>query len=224
MPAKKKSDIGQFAASDLPSVSSDIISEIIAEHEEQKEPGGIVSAPITETVDAFIDIPDEKKKHPKNFIVLFLVFMVGTFIGAGLIFVYLTKFSKTKSFVANKQSQSAEVNISPIPTQEVIETPVDLEKYSIEVLNGSGTSGLAGKLKTNLETEGFNVLSSGNATNSSFIETIIRSKANVDKSFIEKLKSVLAKSFVVTETPDLTDTEKADVIVIIGSKSPQASE
>lgn len=209
---------------ETPAVHSDIISEIIAEHEEQKDPNEIVPVPIIETENTTVNIPVEEKKRPKNFIMLFLVFVIGTFIGAGLIFVYLTRFSKTKSNVPNEQDSSAEVSVSPIPTQETTKAPVDLKKYSIEVLNGSGTSGLAGNLKTTLETEGFNVLSSGNATNSSFIETVIRSKTNVDQSFVEKLKSILDKSFVVTETPDLLDTEKSDVVIIIGSKTPQTFE
>lgn len=211
----------------MPVAHPDIISDIIAEHEAQKESGEITATPIIEQQESTVELPENEKKHSPKFIVIFLVFILGALIGSGIAYVYLTKFSKPKPIVSNGQKPSAETDISPSPTsptQAVTEAPKNLKKYSIAVLNGSKKSGLAGNLKTALESEGFNVLSAGNATSSSFIETVIRAKTNVDKLFLEKLKSSLEKSFVVKEASDLKDFEKADVIITIGSKIPQTED
>lgn len=126
-------------------------------------------------------------------------------------------------FVYKNSTKSEKVNVVTLsPTPTTMPTPtitVDLSKYPIEILNGSGVDGEAGREKANLEQEGFTVASVGNADNSDYTKTIIQAKATVSQAFLDKLKSVLEKSFVVGEGEELSEDEDSDVIVIIGSET-----
>lgn len=112
--------------------------------------------------------------------------------------------------------------VSPSPTPTITPEPtkaaVDLTKYEIEIQNGSEVAGEAGRQQTNLETEGFKISSIGNANNSDYTDTIIKAKKEVEKAFLDKLKSVLEKTFTVGEIETLPDTSLSPVVVILGIK------
>lgn len=154
-----------------------------------------------------------QKSPTVRILLLVVVFIAGAIIG-----------SLTMYFVVIKPSGKALFGEKPVPTvtpTQVLtptEEPIDLGKYSIKVLNGSKIKGEAAKLKTNLEADGFKVLSAGNATSSAFAETTVRVKKNTDNTFLEKLKSFLAKSYVLAEIQELDGSEKTDVVIILGSK------
>ena len=58
----------------------------------------------------------------------------------------------------------------------------------------------------------------GNADNSDYEETIIQAKKNVDKVFLDKLKTALKESFVVADVEKLDEDAETDLVIIIGSK------
>ncbi|MBI2031369.1 MAG: LytR C-terminal domain-containing protein [Candidatus Levybacteria bacterium] len=114
----------------------------------------------------------------------------------------------------DESSQKVEVKPTAAPTEE----PVDLTKYSIKVLNGSEIPGEASKLKDSLEEAGFKVSSIGNASESSFLKTVIMVKADVDEAFLEKLKDELLKSYELSDTEELEDSAEDDIEIIIGTE------
>lgn len=111
-------------------------------------------------------------------------------------------------------SQKTKISPTPIPT----EVPVDLTKYSIRVLNGSEIEGEASKLKDALETEGFTVSSIGNASESSFLKTVIRTKTEVDEEYLEKLKTFLLKTYELEDVEELEESADDDIEIIIGAE------
>lgn len=113
------------------------------------------------------------------------------------------------------------VTLTPTPTiaPKPTNAEVDLSKYEIEILNGSEVMGEAGRQQSNLEAEGFTISTVGNADESNYTETIIQAKKEVDKDFLDKLKSVLEKSFVVGEVEELPQDADSGVIIIIGSQT-----
>lgn len=109
------------------------------------------------------------------------------------------------------------------PTPEVAETPTptpvpqeSAETYSISVLNGSGISGEAGRVKTLLEGEGLKVETVGNADASDFEETEISVGSNVAKSFTTKLTDILEKNYTVVMGDEASG--KDDVVITVGKK------
>lgn len=159
---------------------------------------------------------EEEKVPPyapakKNFMWPILSIFIIALLLMGGIFIYRNNMKSEKVNV---------VTISPTPTVMTEPTKaIDLSKYEIQILNGSEVEGEAGRQRTNLEGEGFTVSFVGNAAESNYTETIIQAKKEADKAFLDKLKSVLEKSFVVGETEELPQDDDSDVIIIIGSES-----
>lgn len=119
---------------------------------------------------------------------------------------------------------------APAPTPMVSEAPaattapsaspsavVDLSKYPINVLNGSGITGEAGKLKTSLTTAGFNVSGTGNATSTGFTKTVIKAKADVPAAFLIKLAETLKKTYELDVNQTLATSSTDTVQIVIGS-------
>ena len=95
---------------------------------------------------------------------------------------------------------------------------VNLSKYKIKVLNGSGISGEASRVKALLEKAGFTVSSTGNATNYNYIKSVIQAKSEVEKEFINKLTEALSENYQVDAKAEPVNTSSPDeVVVIIGS-------
>ena len=112
-----------------------------------------------------------------------------------------------------------EVTVTPTPVVTVEPTKApDLTKYEVQILNGSDVAGEASNQKASLEGEGFTVASIGNADNSDYTDTIIKTKAEVDKAFIAKLKSVFEGSFTAVQTESLSEDSSVPVVVILGTK------
>lgn len=149
----------------------------------------------------------------KNFMwPILLIFVVTIAILIG-IFVYRQGIFKGEKVNVASLSPTPTIAITPEPAKTI-----DLTQYEIEILNGSGVDGEAGRQRVNLEAEGFTVSSVGNAGNSDYTDTIIQAKAEVDKDFVVKLKSVLSNSFTVGESEILPDDSSVPVVVIIGTK------
>ena len=143
-----------------------------------------------------------------------------------ILFIFIIAMVLLAGVFAYKQGifKKGEVNVVTLtPTPAITIEPtktikVDLTKYEIEILNGSEVDGEASRQKTDLEKEGFTISSIGNADISDYTDTIIKAKAEVDKNFIAKLKSVLNNTFTVGETESLSEDSSVPVVIILGVK------
>lgn len=176
-------------------------------------PSAASSDPLTEFKEKMIEEEQPSSFDPtkKNFMWPILFIFIIALLLLGGIFVYK---NNTKGEKVNVVTLSPTPTIMPQPTKAI-----DLSKYPIKILNGSGVAGEASRQKTNLEAEGFTVASVGNADNSDHTGTIIQAKKEVDKAYLNKLKSVLEKSFVVGEVEELSEDSDSNVIIIIGSET-----
>jgi len=101
---------------------------------------------------------------------------------------------------------------SPSPTPE----EVAVDEYPIEILNGSGIAGEAGRAQTLLEDSDYIIDSIGNAEKYDYDQTVIQAGADVPKSWIDALKTVLEEKYDVKARVEEIDDAEA-VVVIIGS-------
>lgn len=147
-----------------------------------------------------------KKNHllPIIFIVLMGIAVLG-----GL-FIY------RQNFTSKVEEKINEVSLSPSPIVKPTIKPLDLSKFEIEILNGSGIEGEASSQRSDLEEMGFTISSIGNADNSDYTKTVIQAKKGIDKAFLDKLKVTLEKSYEVM-TEELDADAETDIVVIIGS-------
>lgn len=96
-------------------------------------------------------------------------------------------------------------------------TGLDRSKLTIEVQNGSGTAGAAGKMQTALEDLGYVVSKTGNADNYDYTKTVIQVKAT-RKSYLPLLEKDLGASYTIGSTSATMTSSTADAIVIVGKQ------
>jgi hypothetical protein len=176
-----------------------------------------------------INKPEEGKRRfgIYFFVVAFLAFILG--LGAmaavsyfGLINLSLPKISIPHNISVPGLSAKATPTPLPKPTAAPTAAPVNLKAYSVSVLNGSGITGQAGKVKDSLTTDGFNVPSTGNADNSNYTKTEIAAKKSVSQAYLSKLEDELGKTLNVdTTVGSLEDSSTTDVTVTLGSQTAQ---
>lgn len=193
--------------------NQEVVSESPAKGAEEQESSANDNAYIVQT--------EVKKNLVRYFLIIAIIsFLIGLVSMAGINFL-LKKSSFEIPFISRK---TVEVTPSPEPTITVEPTKitvVNLEEYNIEVLNGSGITGAASKLKEALTTEGFKVISAGNANKSDYTDTIISAKKKVSSAYLEKLKENLKKTYtVVFDSKTLiSEASEADVVITIGSSA-----
>lgn len=161
-----------------------------------------------------------KKKSPWGFFVLVALgaFIVGLAIIAGGSY-FLSGFDTNKIADIKLPALS---QATPTPTTAPSATPtpeeVDLSAYEIRVLNGSGISGEAATLRTQLEDAEFVVDSVGNADTSDYTKTEVFAKGEVSEAYLNALIKELQTTYEVNSvTETLDDSESVDVEIIIGS-------
>lgn len=122
-------------------------------------------------------------------------------------------------------------NAAPTPTPPLTETTsapsstpsaqVDLTKYPVNIMNGSGIAGQAGVVKDLLTTAGFTVSGTGNASSYDFTKTVIKAKADVPAAFLTQLSGALSKTYVLDANQSLATSSADKVEVIVGSTKAQ---
>ncbi len=102
----------------------------------------------------------------------------------------------------------------PTPTEEELKK----DAYKIEVLNGSGIEGEAGRAEALLKSAEFDVIGTDNADNYDYEETVIQAGDDVSEDWLDALKTELSKKYTVQSSIDKLSAETdAQVVVIVGS-------
>ena len=99
---------------------------------------------------------------------------------------------------------------TPEPTPEF-----NRSQYTIRVLNGTKTSGLAASVSAKLKDLGYEISKTGNASSSA--QTLIKVKESAS-GLLEQLIEDLSPDFNTEEGGSLKDSDDADAEVILGAK------
>lgn len=158
-------------------------------------------------------IPEPKQPSIVLWILIPGIFLLGALLGG--VFFYQKGVNKSEGSNPTPTATSSAIP-SPSPTSNI-----DLTKYSVSILNGSGISGEAGRAKTLVTAADFEVSSTGNAATYDFTKTLIKAKATVEAAFTTKLSETLAKTYVVDTLQTLPATSTIEVQVIVGSSKAQ---
>lgn len=119
-----------------------------------------------------------------------------------------------------EESPTPEVTKSPTarPTTSPIDkaTGIDRRELSIEVQNGSGEKGVAGKVSEYLKSFGYKIGGTKNADNFDYTNVTISIKS-ASENYLSLLKKDLNTEYTVGDTNStLSASSSADVVVIIG--------
>lgn len=155
-----------------------------------------------------------REKTP--FFILFLVFLFGLVIGAGLIggiFYYKMKMEglpKTASVKETPKAEEKKEESTPAPTP----TQVSLAELKVLILNGSGIKGEAKRVEDLIKKDGFEKTETGNADSYNYTDTVVYLKDNVDGSVYEKLGKILSDLSLKKDV--LEKDSPYDIKIIIG--------
>lgn len=169
-------------------------------------------------------ITNQPKPNPKLILVFATIFVVMIGIVAGGIFVFQKATLPSDSNADQTQTplpDSPDSATSPTPTPEPTPDPkseIDKSSVKINILNGSGTPGAAGKLEGVLKTAEFENLDTGNADSYDFKSTQISVKAD-NQPLLDLLKDSLKDDYTIGDTDTSLDTDsKFDAVITVGSE------
>ncbi len=148
------------------------------------------------------------KKKTIILIVVLLLVVVGGFL--------LLKSNNSVKKLISAPTPSPTPSSTPAPTE--IPNTLDKAQWSLEVLNGSGESGLAKKIGDKLKELGYPVIKTGNADNQNYQKTQIFVKSDLkDKTdlVIADLRDIIKIASYAGEIKDST----ASARIIIGKDS-----
>lgn len=101
---------------------------------------------------------------------------------------------------------------SPSPSSEL-----DRSKYTLRVLNGTKTAGLAASVSAKLKELGYNIDKTGNSSGSALPRTLVKVKAAVSE-LLEQLIKDLSPDYDASASAELKDSDTVDGEITIGAK------
>lgn len=212
-PKKKMVVVEEVEVEETPDKSQDVVPETEEVNEEKTE------TPKTEEVSEITDNEDDLEDKPNYlWIIVPTALLVGALVG-GLI----TYFSGISNM------GTVEVTPSPIATStpqedgnpQTTATPssnLKRDSLKVQVLNGSGVSGLAGKVKAMLEGLGYESIVVGNASSSDFEKTEVAIKES-KKEYLDLVIKDLSSDYEAVEAEKAVPASSSyDVVITVGKK------
>jgi len=158
------------------------------------------------------EISVHKNKPITSIFVWAIVTIFVALLTGGILFAAAKKTSPVSLFARPTPTPTATPIATPTPTLATI----DKTSFEIQVLNGGGTAGAAGKMKTFLEEKGYKVASTGNTDEYTYTTTEIHGKTTM-KDAIANLQADLAGTYTMgTVAADLSASASAAAEVIVG--------
>lgn len=147
------------------------------------------------------DVPLEKTNR-KLLVVGTIIFIIISLLSTG-VYYFTTRVKSTKEIVSKVE-----------PVKESVKEIVQLrrEEITLEVLNGSGISGLAGKTADKFKTLGYQIIKTGN-TEDSLVNHLLVNDSVKDKVNI-LLQDLLSELKISSISGPLTDSTAAARIVL----------
>jgi LytR cell envelope-related transcriptional attenuator len=177
-----------------------------------------------EEINKWIENYDEKegevKKKGQGFFKIFLIILTVL----SLFAVIAGGFYLYQKNLSNKGTQKEETNEAIVtetpsasPTQAPETTKLDYSKYSLQIMNGSGVPGEAGKAKDLLTDYNFKSVVTGNASSYGFEQTVISLKEGIPDQVFTDLSKSLNSTYDVKSTKEvLNDSSNFDIVVTVG--------
>ena len=160
----------------------------------------------------------EKKKGSGFFRVFLIILTVLSLIAVivGGIFYY------QKNIAGESKEEAEETQTTEAPTATPTEKPkeetkVDYSKYSLQILNGSGVPGEAGKAKDLISDLEFDSVATANASSYDFEKTTVALKEGIPSQIFTDVKKLLGDTYDLESKSELLeDSSKYDVVITVG--------
>lgn len=114
-----------------------------------------------------------------------------------------------------EEAEEEEEDEDVTPTKSAGSTTLDKSSLVIQVLNGSGISGEAGKVQASLEDLGYTDVTTGNADSFDYEDLTISVKST-KANFLKALETDLSDSYTIGDTDTSLASSEYDVVIIVG--------
>lgn len=161
---------------------------------------------------------DNKSNKGKNIALFFVVFLLV----AGVSALFFFFFTGALTFQPKEEKSEVVPTEAPTPTQE----PAEFEKgeLSVQILNGSGVSGAAGKMQTYLEDLEYENIEVGNADSSDYENVTIQLKEEIEE-FVEFIIEDFGEDYIVDEDYEILDEDNEyDIVIVVGLEESDNAE
>ncbi len=196
-------------------LEEEVITEVVVEPEKPiLEPEVEVEEPVVkEDIPPAVSVPAvEVPKKDNGWVWMLVAFVMGAVAGT------VTGYMVARVQKSEIKSQNLTgVQISPTPTATPAAVEIKRADLKVQVLNGSGVAGAAGKAKTFLEGLGYADVKTGNA-DGDFAKTEIEIKESKSAAS-EMIKKDLKDKYTLADTVGVLDkTFDYDVVITLGSE------
>lgn len=129
---------------------------------------------------------------------------------------------------ATSKNEKREVQTQPTPSQESVTTPspatesatpseIKFSNYTVQIQNGSGIPGEAGKVKELLVSAKFKKIDTGNASSYDYKDTEVELKDGVPSAVYDKIENLLKNTYTVVKSSEaVKDASAYDAIIVVG--------
>jgi hypothetical protein len=167
--------------------------------------------------------PDTTKDVEKgggfNFKLFFIFVVIFALLGALVGGIFYYKQNVSMQAPSGEKTTTTEVTLTPTATP-TSEATLDLTKYSVNILNGSGIKGEAGKVEELLISAGFaeDKVTTGNANSYDYTTTSVSLKKDIPDEVFGKVKTALGSGYTVEKAvATLSDSSSYDIEIIVGN-------
>ena len=158
------------------------------------------------------EISVHKARPAASILIWAIVTILVALVTGGILFAAAKKTSPLALFARPTPTPTPTVAPTPTPTP----AEVDKTSFEIRVLNGGGTPGAAGKMRTFLEDKGYTVSGTGNTDEYTYEMTEIHGKESM-RDAVANLQVDLKETYVLGAVDaDLSASASADIEVIVG--------
>lgn len=184
--------------------------------EKKEEENEILSEIFTKESSAkvFPDITERKRTSAAPVFLWAIIIIAVALLTGGMLLVVVSGLPKLPTMFAKPTPTPTPAPPTPTPTPAAPQR----SDIKVQVLNGGGTPGSAGKAKTFLEEKGYTVADVGNTSEYTYTKTEILVKPGKG-AYLEFLKADLADEYTIgTAAATLSEDVSFDAQVIVGKK------
>lgn len=171
-----------------------------------------LTSPIDTTTHTLEGSTTESKKPSSKLYVIGLIIII-LILGAGGVIYYFQTQNTSNS--QESTSTVVEPSVAPFPTPEATMEPLSKEEISLEILNGTKTSGLASKTAKVFKELGYTIDNTGNA-NDDATENMLYVQKDQEQLLANLLQDVKDELDIATISGYLDDTDQVTARIILG--------
>ncbi|MEK9143786.1 MAG: LytR C-terminal domain-containing protein [Patescibacteria group bacterium] len=239
LPVNEGVDVSEEALETIKE-SAEKIEEVVEEIQEEKKEALSETPPTVETdpveekkeeeneilseifakessANVFPDITERKRTSAAPVFLWAIIIIAVALLTGGMLLVVVSGLPKLPTLFV-KPTPPAKQDLAPQGTPTPTPAAPQRSDIKVQVLNGGGTPGSAGKAKTFLEEKGYSVADVGNTPEYTYAKTEILVKSGKD-AYLEFLKADLADEYTIgTAAATLPEDIAFDAQVIVGKK------